>query len=401
MIISKVQSFNLLNRSRQIPVNPAHAQNLKHSQFSNEISNVYYYPINFKSEPRTYSSDNKKLQSKTYDFKICRIPDVPCPACGKKIMTKSQFDKFAYDLANTQPDDFLDFLGNYTEYMRPVEESVYYELKALSAKMAAQGKTVSSAKLASKGENALSAKMEAPSEDFKDLRTLVVKLRDEKLTILQKTQRRILKKMIALAKTLPANEQATLMAKINSVKEIMNQKLNSPFRRKILIEDIKQIKISNPKKYNRLQNLARSFPTSTDMNSAWIVKYSGKDKHGEDWTSYDIALRLLQVSTASTDHILAYDIENNHDDISNYFSMHSGCNNVKANKPFMQWFNEDKEGRLKYLKDYFNFCDELIKTKRIKRRKYRQYVAAATQTICDITQGQVDLRPSLEQEFMQ
>ena len=67
----------------------------------------------------------------------------------------------------------------------------------------------------------------------------------------------------------------------------------------------------------------------------------------------------------------------------------------------MQWLNEDNDDRLKYLKDYFEVCDELIRDKKITKKKYRQYVAAATQTICDITQGQVDLRPSIEQEFMQ
>ena len=382
MIIGKVQSFNLLSYSRQAPVKSMPAQVLAYPQISKEISNLYYYPINFKSTKRTYSSNNTKLKEKTSDFQICKKTDVPCPACGKKIMTNHQFEKFAYDLANTPPDKYIDFLGNYTEYMRPVEESAYKEIKELSAKLA---------------ENARGG-----VENSKDIRTLVVMLREQKLPLLQKVQMRLVKKMIALAKTLPANEQTNLMNKINIFKrEIVRKKSDSPFRRKIMIEEIKQVKISNPKKYRKLQNIARSFPASSDMNSAWIVKYSGKNKYNEDWTSYDIALRLLQASTASTDHILAYDIENNHDDISNYLSMHTTCNSQKSNKTFMQWINEDKNGRLKYLKDYFEVCDELIRDKKITSKKYRQYVAAATQTICDVTQGQVDLRPSIEQEFMQ
>lgn len=378
MNIGKVQSFNLLSCSRKAPVKFSSAQVLGYPQTSKEISNLYYYPINFKSVKRTYSSNNTKLKEKTSDFQICKKPNVPCPACGKKIMTNCQFEKFAYDLANTPPDNYIDFLGNYTEYMRPVEESAYKEIKELSAKLAENG------------------------ENVKDIRALVLMLREQKLPVLQKVQMRLVKKMIALAKTLPENEQTNLMNKINNFKrEIVRKKSDSPFRRKIMIEEIKQVKISNPKKYRKLQNIALRFPASSDMTSAWIVKYSGKNKYNEDWTSYDIALRLLQVSTASTDHILAYDIENNHDDISNYLAMHAGCNSRKSNKTFMQWFNEDKDDRLKYLKDYFEVCDELIRDKKITKKKYRQYVAAATQTICDITQGQVDLRSSIEQEFMQ
>ena len=376
MNIAKVQSFNLLNYSRQTLAKPGPARVLEYPQTSKEILNVFYYPINFKSVKRTYSSSNKKLQEKTTDFQICKKGDVPCPACGKKIMTKSQFEKFAYNLAKTPPDNYLNFLENYTQYMRPVEESAYNEIKDLSAK------------LAEKGEN------------VKDIRTLVVMLREQKLPVLQKVQMRLVKKMIALAKTLPENEQTNLINKINNFKrEIARKKSDSPFRRKIMIEEIKQIKISNPKKYKKLQNIALRFPASSDMNSAWIVKYSGKNKYNEDWTSYDIALRLLQVSTASTDHILAYDIENNHDDISNYLAMHAGCNSRKSNKTFMQWLNEDKDNRLEYLKDYFEVCDKLINNKKITKKKYRQYVATATQTICDVTQGQVDLRSSIEYDL--
>ncbi len=379
MKISKIQSFNILNYSKSASVKSIPAQTLKYSELSNEISNLFYYPINFKSSrKRTFSSYNRNLQEKTSDFQICKKANVPCPACGKTIMTKCQFNKFAYELAQVGSNNYLNFLENYTQYMRPVEESAFNEIKSLSDKLADRG------------------------QNIKDIRTLVVMLREQKLPVLQKVQMRLVKKMIALAKTLSADEQTKLMNKINSFrKEILSKKSDSPFRRKILIEDIKNVKISNPKKYKKLQNIAKRFPASSDMNSAWIVKYSGKNKYNEDWTSYDIALRLLQSSTASTDHILAYDIENNHDDISNYLAMHSACNSQKSNKTFMQWLNEDKNNRLKYLENYFDTCESLISTKKIRKKKYKNYVATATQTICDITKGQVDLRSSLDQEFMQ
>ena len=165
----------------------------------------------------------------------------------------------------------------------------------------------------------------------------------------------------------------------------------APFRRKIIIDRISKIKIRNPKKYEKLQQIAKNFPTSSDMNSAWIVKYSGKNKQNVDWESYDIALRFLYSSVANTDHIIAYDIENNHDDISNYLSMHSACNSQKGNKPFLQWLNEDKKNRIKYLQDYFESVSEIISSKKIKKKKYKDYVANATQTIFEASKGQVKL----------
>lgn len=158
-----------------------------------------------------------------------------------------------------------------------------------------------------------------------------------------------------------------------------------------MIDRISKIKIRNPKKYAKLQNIAKSFPTSHDMNSAWIVKYSGKNKQGEDWTSRDIALRFLSSSVSTTDHILAYDIDCKHNDISNYMAMHAACNSAKGNKPFLQWLYEDKNNRIKYMQDYFDKCDELIKSKKITKKKYREYVAYATNTISDLSKGQVKL----------
>ena len=114
-------------------------------------------------------------------------------------------------------------------------------------------------------------------------------------------------------------------------------------------------------------------------------------KLNEDWASYDIALRFLSSSIANTDHIIAYDIESNHDDISNYLSMHSACNSQKGNKPFLQWLNEDKSNRLKYLQDYFEKVNDSIKTKKISKKKYKHYVAYATQTIFEASKGQVKL----------
>ena len=163
-------------------------------------------------------------------------------------------------------------------------------------------------------------------------------------------------------------------------------------KRKIMLDRISKVKIRNIHSYNKLQKIARAFPTSLDMNSAWIVKYSGKNKYNEDWASYDIALRFLSSSTSNTDHILAYSIENNHDDISNYMAMHNACNSIKSNKPFLQWLYEDKENRIKFLTDYFQKCSDLINNKIIKKKKYKNYVASATQTVYNVSQGIVDLR---------
>ena len=336
-----------------------------------ELSNVYYPIISFTSEDknRTYSTKLKKLAEIPSNFKVCKHSGIPCPACGQKMLSRSSFEKITKELQKIPQDKYLDYLGNYTEYMRPVELSVYNELLELSQK----------------------------PEASKDIRTLLVQLRDTKLPVLQEVQMKQINKMKALAKTLPEDEKKVLTSKVNSLKnEIRRTNPQAPFRRKFMLDRISKIQIRNPKKYEKLQRIASNFPTSTDMNSAWIVKYSGKNKMHLDWDSYSIALRFLYSSVANTDHIVAYSLERNNDDITNYMSMHNACNSQKANKTFLHWLHEDKNNRIEYMKNYFNAVNELITSKKIKTKKYKKYVAYATETIYEASKGQVDIRPKPE-----
>lgn len=330
----------------------------------NKLSNFYYFPVNFTSRTRCTSTTKRKLAEKSCDFAVSRMNNLTCPACGKKMLSKGRFRYIAQEMAQLPQDQYLEYLEQYREYMRPVEESVYDEILALSKK----------------------------NGNSKDIRTLLVSLRDTKLPILQKAQMRQIKKMKAIAKGLPESEKKCLMRKLNSLQSIIRKKNpTAPVRRKIMIDRISKIKIQNPKKYEKIQILAKGFPSSSDMNSAWIVKYSGKNKENKDWNSYDIALRFLSSSVANTDHIIAYSINNNSNDISNYMSMHQACNSQKGNKSFLHWLNEDKTNRINYLKEYFNEVNEIIKSRKIKKKKYKNYVANATRTIFEASKGQLKL----------
>lgn len=355
-------SKKIVDSSFSFPFNDIYLKPVFKSAY---IQNSYekHYPVSF-SKSRKFSTDKKRIAEKSGNFYICRYDGTPCPACGKKMMNLSKFKQISQELSELQPEEYLDYLGQYKEYMRPVEESVFNEIYENSKKPGAS----------------------------KDIRTLLVELRDEKMPILQKVQMRQVKKMRALAKTLPEKEKKVLMSKVNELSRMIRKNnASAPFRRKVMIDRISKVKIENQKKYEKLQNIARSFPTSADMNSAWIVKYSGKNKLNIDWDSYSIALRFLASSIANTDHILAYDIENNHDDISNYMAMHNACNTQKSNKPFLQWLNEDKENRIKYMEDYFNYVNDLLESGKIKKKKYKNYVAYATETIFEVSKGQVKL----------
>ena len=72
--------------------------------------------------------------------------------------------------------------------------------------------------------------------------------------------------------------------------------------------------------------------------------------------------------------------------------MHKSCNGQKANKPFLQWYFEDKKTRDASLRAYFAKAESLIESGKIDDKKYKDYVENATQLIYDTTKGSVDLR---------
>lgn len=334
-----------------------------------ELPNTYYMPVSFTGrENRTYSTDNQDLFEIPSDFQIGKFKDVPCPACGRKMLNKDMFLRFKKEIDASEPQEYMSILERWQDYMMPVELKAFEDIKQCAKEH---------------------PEMSVPN----DLRTSLVILRNSKLPQLQAVQMKRVKKMRSLARTLPEEEKVVLNSKLDKLQKIIKKTgEESPFRRKIMIDKISKIKISNPNKYKKLQTIAASFPTSNDIHSAWIVKYSGKNKLGEDWSSYDIALRLLASSVANTDHIRAYSTDPGHDDISNYMSMHTGCNTRKSNKPFLQWYYEDKNLRNKSLKAYFEKADEIISSGELSSPKYRDYVAKATQTISEVSKGKVNIK---------
>lgn len=332
----------------------------KNNQYN--TNNIFYYPLNFGNRRRNYSSTIPELQMKTENFHVCKFDNIPCPCCGKIMLPRTKYNNIAYKLDKyVKPEEYLDYLGQYTEYMRPVEESVYNQLQILSAKT---------------GE--------------KDIRTLLLNLRDIKLPELEKQQYKQLRKLKVFSKHLSENEKKLLDENIAKVEaEIDRKNTQAVFRRKVVIDRMSKIPIKNKKKYNKLQKLVKDFPTSGAMDAAWIVKYSGLDKNNQPWTSNTIAKRFLMNSIPNTDHILAYDIEQGHDDITNYMAMHNSCNGQKENKPFIEWINEDKDNRIKNMRKYFLGIQELIDNNKLNDIRYKDYVAFATQRIRNLSNNKI------------
>ena len=150
----------------------------------NNLSNYYYLPLSF-SGNRTYSSDKNELFEVPSHFLIGKCGDVPCPACGRKMLNQNQFLQFKEELNAVDESEYINVLEKWQDYMMPVELQAFEDIKQTIKKH---------------------TDMRKPN----DLRTALVILRHSKLTQLQAIQMRRVKKMRSLAKSLPEEEKAVL-----------------------------------------------------------------------------------------------------------------------------------------------------------------------------------------------
>ncbi len=321
-----------------------------------------------RKKKREYSSEIHSKFEKPGQFKIGRIPNLTCPACGQKILTRSQYERFLGEIRQVPEEEYIPILDKYKKYMCPTELEVFNDIKEEAERVKKEGRTP-------------------------HLTDIVKTLRVIKLPELEKIQLEKVEDMREAIQTLPRAERDAFNKKFDTLTDIiLNMNKKAPFRRKILIESVKKYEVSDPYVKEELIDIAESFPSSAESACAWIVKNAGKDKQGNDRSPLELAEKLVSIASTSTDHILARNIELNHDDITNYMAMHKGCNSEKTDKSFNDWFYEDPVRRKGFLRTYLREVKAALDKGKIKDKKYRDYVKDCVLHIYNLSDGKVDFR---------
>ncbi len=375
MYINPVSAFygytpkNTLNIHKQ-GANIDISRNIDYSLWKNS-------PSFGRNKKRVYSSIIPSKYEKPGKFKIGRIPNLTCPACGQKILTHSQYTRFLEEIRKAPEEEYIPILSRYEKYMCPTELEVFNDIKYQADLLKKVGKVP-------------------------HLTEIVKTLREIKLPELEKIQLEKIEDMRDAIKTLPKAEQDGLNKKFDTITDIiLNINNKAPFRRKTFIESVKEYEVSDPYVKEDLIYIAESFPSSAESACAWVVKNAGKDKQGNDRSPLELAEKLVGIASTSTDHILARNIELNHDDITNYMAMHKGCNSEKTDKSFNDWFYEDPINRKAYLRNYFRDVKAAFERGKIKDKKYRDYVKDCVLHIYSLSAGKVDFRQEFCPETIQ
>lgn len=324
----------------------------------NKVKYSYVSAFGKKENRNDITSDHEE----SYNFKVRSIDNLICPSCGRPMLSSERYEKLKQQINKASEKEYVSILSKYIPYMREVEANVMEEIKDLNG-----------------------------NHPNLTLQELVTKLKLDKLPELESLQLEKLNKMEIYSNDLPDNEKPYLKKAISTAKtKIGLREIQHPFRKKTFIENINALPLENDNDKQNLIKIAESLPSSNESECAWIVKYSGKKKDGEQRNSKDIADRFLMSISTNTDHMLAQDREiGGQDRISNYILMHSGCNTEKANKTFMEWFDEAPDERGFYLQLYFEGVEKAISKGKIDDPRYINYVKRATNMITRLSGGEL------------
>lgn len=185
------------------------------------------------------------------------------------------------------------------------------------------------------------------------LKSLLQDLRPEHLEKLEKIQKKLLNLIEIASFAFSKKSRLKIQAFVTETRQIIiDESLQDPFKRKTFIGKLVGITETFPK-LERLRSraiikIAQSFPTSSNNESAFIVKYSGKAPEGPGEekvlrirSSKESALRLIQPSVQTFEHLEAHHPEtgfkNGPTTLQNLVLEHGKCNGERRNKRLHLW----------------------------------------------------------------
>lgn len=314
------------------------------------------------NNPKGFDKKEADTQS---DFRLSQLAmPVACPDCGAPVMTKPVFTEIKKEIANANEDTYLSVLNNHTEYMYPQEIKI---LGLIEKKKAAN-----------------------PDKTITDI------VKDERKKRLSKLEAKQFKTLDKISKYADENLDNKTKQKVQGFIEessdvIFARRTNCAFQRKTFLEKFAELDVKDEKAKEAMLKIGAGLPSSLSSEDAWFVKYGAPAKDNRKRTSQEICEKLVAPTYTNTDHIHPWNL-GGYDSVSNFWLMHARCNIIKSDKPFVEWLNEDKENRTRYIKEYLITTQEAIDNSKDAKMhpKYDNYAAKVAHTIYHETNGEID-----------
>ncbi len=315
--------------------------------------------------PTNNPADLPKIEADSQSgFKLSTLNQaVICPDCGKPVMTKPIFAGIKSELDAADDKTYCDVIENHSEFLYPQERKILTHIEKVMKKN--------------------------PEMTIRDV---VVAERENRLDKLEDEQIQVLDKISEMAEVLPYEDRSRIDGLIKTSSMVIFERQNNyAFQRGKFLELAEGMKLQTKGAKEELLQIASNLPCSMNNEDAWYVKYGGVDSKKKPYTSRVIAEKLVSPTYTNTDHIHPWNL-GGYDATSNFWLMHARCNIIKTDKPFVEWLNEDRDNRVKYIKEYLVSTQEAIDNSNDPKMhpKYDLYAAKIAKTIWYETNGEVD-----------
>ena len=244
---------------------------------------------------------------------------VSCPCCGTKMLTNDDMDKVKKDLGkNDTAEHYIKTLKPYEEFMHKPEKGTFNRFEAWEK--------------------------ENPK---KTLQNFMQENRVESIKACKESQLKTFEQINEVAKTINPEVRENLAKLTENYAKLPTETEEAMKNvRKSVIADIKdsKSKIGDEEKYNQLQKLADSLPTSKNSTDAFIVKYAGQ-------SSSKVGARLLKLSVGTIEHVKPQ-ANGGRDRVENYLLECGECNHTRGDVSLHDWVEthpEMKENTQKYM----------------------------------------------------
>lgn len=313
-----------------------------------------------KSTNDSVSFGNVGTTSMTGLFKLLDRPYIPCPYCGKIMVTPNEFStKLKGRVLSGTSRHAIRILSHFKDNMHEIEALCFKKIKEISKQT-----------------------------PHKSLHEILMDLRPESLKKLAIKQFDVLNKIDNLGESLSTFSKTELLETTQKARNQINTNNNEiPFARQLFIEAILEFKKGVDEKAigEKIYQAALKFPNSTNNLDAFIVKYSLK-------RSEQIGQRLVSTAVASLEHIKPQsDFKRDKHLLENGIIASKGLNNARCSMPFDEWIKLHPE-TLRNSQKYIDTVITIIN--KDKNSKYANYPIEVAEVLKEASKGAIVLDTS-------
>ena len=306
--------------------------------------------------------------SSTASFKVKDIINLHCPVCGYIMLNKNQQDTFVDDVYNKKGEILAKTLEKYED------ESIFTNKPSIPQK------------------SIFNPQRQQIVNIIKDLALKNPDLELSQLVELQAVSSiaSLIERQLITTKELKAFIEQNIdnQERLQALRGIIQKhekriKGESPvnFSRKVFIYEFLKA-VEEDKNKDKIHEIISKLPNSINDADSFFVKYS------KDRTSREIALKLVEQSRPTAEHLVA-ESKGGASKPSNYICDCASCNQKKDDKDFFDW-QQDIPNFQERLQDYLQTIQESLDKGEIPDN-YETYITDVIETIFRISKGRIRL----------